>query len=242
MIYVADVGAALNFRVVGGPSAPSAPKENTVWVNTESAVSAWLFSAEQPESPAEGTVWFISGTSATAPFNALKKNGISVYPAGCKQYVNGAWLEKEAVTWQNGAWIEWWNGVLYKNGDLCEDRTGGWKAVKGNRGWVDFREDRIELGYNDGDGRDASIYTVNKIDVTEFKSLSAKVNVKIDPIELGLCTSSKSSCPTMAFSVKKNSTGEALITCDISAAEGGYYVCVCCDVGRAEIEKIYLER
>lgn len=38
----------LNFKVVGGTSAPSNPKENTIWVNTSTAIHAWDFAAEQP--------------------------------------------------------------------------------------------------------------------------------------------------------------------------------------------------
>lgn len=41
-------GAPLNFKVVGGTSAPSNPKENTIWVNTDSAITGWHFGAEEP--------------------------------------------------------------------------------------------------------------------------------------------------------------------------------------------------
>ena len=41
-------GASLNFKVVGGTSTPSSPKENTIWVNTDAEISSWAFSAEEP--------------------------------------------------------------------------------------------------------------------------------------------------------------------------------------------------
>jgi hypothetical protein len=41
-------GSDLNFKVVGGTSAPSSPKENTIWVNTNTEISSWDFSATQP--------------------------------------------------------------------------------------------------------------------------------------------------------------------------------------------------
>lgn len=41
-------GANLNFRVIGGTSAPTSPKENDIWVNTSTDVTAWAFSAEEP--------------------------------------------------------------------------------------------------------------------------------------------------------------------------------------------------
>lgn len=95
----------LNFKVVGGTSAPASPKENTIWVNTNTAIASWFFSATEPESPAEGMVWISTGKTSTAPFNALKKNNITVYPISAKQYVSGAWADKTAKIYQNGAWV-----------------------------------------------------------------------------------------------------------------------------------------
>ena len=40
--------AALNFKIVGGTTAPSSPSENTIWVNTSTPISDWIFSASQP--------------------------------------------------------------------------------------------------------------------------------------------------------------------------------------------------
>ena len=42
------VADALNFTVVNGTSAPSSPTENTIWVNTSTAITGWDFSATQP--------------------------------------------------------------------------------------------------------------------------------------------------------------------------------------------------
>ena len=44
-------GASLNFKVVGGTAAPASPKENTVWVNTSTAITGWAFCMEEPETP-----------------------------------------------------------------------------------------------------------------------------------------------------------------------------------------------
>ena len=261
-------GTPLNFKVVGGTSAPSNPKENTIWVNTSTAITSWDFSATEPTkrsgnknlilypyysttktangitftSNADGTVtangtataeavfdviycwnntqtyplevgktytlggcpsggesgyqiqavfrsasnvasyfadkgsgltftadttkyrigvriviasgktvsnlvfkpqlekgstatsfvkgdatcqvWFSAGTSSTAPFNALKKNNITVYPIRANQYVNGAWVGKTAKTYQNGAWVDWATS-LYKAGGV---NTAGWSV------------------------------------------------------------------------------------------------------------------
>lgn len=123
-------GGSLNFKVVGGTSAPASPAENTIWVNTAVSITSWVFSATAPTSPAAGMVWFATSNSSSVAFNAVKKNGIWVYPAGCQQYVSGAWVTKTAKTYQSGAWKDWvfW---LYKDGvkeveftDNADNRIG----------------------------------------------------------------------------------------------------------------------
>lgn len=50
MIGRTNVGGGdnLNFKIVGGTAQPSNPKENTIWVNTNTAIHAWDFSATEP--------------------------------------------------------------------------------------------------------------------------------------------------------------------------------------------------
>ena len=116
---------SLGFEVVGGTSAPSNPKENTIWVNTSTSITSWVFSATQP-TRATGRVWISVGASSSVAFNALKKNNITVYPLSAKQYVSGKWVDKTAKIYQNGAWVDWWDGQLYENGNQFTNVTGGW--------------------------------------------------------------------------------------------------------------------
>ena len=37
--------SALNFKIVGGTEQPVDPKENTLWVNTQTEISGWVVSA-----------------------------------------------------------------------------------------------------------------------------------------------------------------------------------------------------
>ena len=46
--------APLNFKVVGGTNRPSAPGENTIWVNGD-GITSWVLSPAEPEA-AEGMV------------------------------------------------------------------------------------------------------------------------------------------------------------------------------------------
>lgn len=99
-------GAPLNFKVVGGTSTPSSPEENTIWVNTSTEISRWLFSPIEPTSPKEGMVWFFANTSSSVTFNALKKDNIRLCPTVTKQYENSTWVTKTAQGYQNGKWTK----------------------------------------------------------------------------------------------------------------------------------------
>ena len=120
-------GNPLNFKVVGGTTAPSNPKENTIWVNTDKEITGWHFTSKQPDDMKEGEVWFSTNTSSTVEFNALKKNGIQVYPIFAKQYVSGALAGKEAKSYQNGEWVDLAR-YLYNQGNEYTAITGGWSA------------------------------------------------------------------------------------------------------------------
>lgn len=166
-------GTSLNFKVVGNPE-PANPSENTIWVNTDVDITSWVFSAMEPETPAAGMVWITTGKTSTAPFNALKKNNITVYPISAKQYVGGAWVDKEAKSYQNGAWADWWNGHLYEYGNLHEQFTGGWtsdgyRAYKYNTA-SQFNTDNIYILGKNG-GPTGGVGTVNKIDLSSYTKL-----------------------------------------------------------------------
>lgn len=111
---------ALNFKVVGGTEQPVNPKENTVWVNTDTAISGWVFSPEEPAEPSGGLVWIGLGTASPAPFNALKKGGLYCFPMSCRQYAGGAWVNAEAYVYTDGAWVQFGSLLpeyFYKDGD-----------------------------------------------------------------------------------------------------------------------------
>ena len=97
-------GAGLNFTVVGGTTQPASPKENTIWVNTDAAISGWVFSAAAPTEPKERLLWILTGTTSPAAFNAAKKETLTVYPQVAKQYIGTEWVRKEAQVYAGGEW------------------------------------------------------------------------------------------------------------------------------------------
>lgn len=158
-------GGGLAFRVLGGTSAPSNPKPNDIWVNTNKEITSYIFSATEPEGYAEGMVWISTGTSSTVEFNALKKNGIQIYPIAAKQYTSGAWKDVTAKSYQNGAWVDWWDGYLYDYGDKNESITGGWVGTSNAK--ITFNSTNMSLTSSGN----SKVYTKNKIDLTSVKYL-----------------------------------------------------------------------
>lgn len=124
-------GAALNFKMVGGTTAPSNPSENTIWIDTDVNINSWLFSASEPSEPIDGMIWATYSTSGSSSFNTLKKNGIILCPLKASQYIDGEWINKTAKSYKNGEWTNWTVYVFLK-GDQCVDLTGGWKATARN--------------------------------------------------------------------------------------------------------------
>lgn len=137
-------GGGLNFKVVGGTVQPASPSENMIWVNTSVAITSWVFSTTAPTSPAAGMVWFSTGPISSVAFNAVKKNGIWVYPTGCQQYISGAWVAKTAKTYQSGAWVEWlyW---LYDTGSKKVELRDITSALYGTESTITWGDDAVEL-------------------------------------------------------------------------------------------------
>lgn len=228
-------GNPLNFRVLGETTAPSGPRENDIWVNTDTPITSWIFSATEP-SPAEaGMVWITVGTASTAEFNALKKNSIQVYPMSAKQYIGGAWVEKTAKSYLGGGWVDW-RRYLYNCGDECTDVSGGWSgyAYKSSDSGSTVNAPTVtkgtgsitvkQNGYNSSSAKyyagalfsekavDLSNYGTMKINVTEFSGSSANLVV----------TKTKGNNYTIAGKVEIKSTGAFSV--DVSSLSGDYYV------------------
>lgn len=124
----AEIGMlqSLNFEVCGNPR-PTAPKENTIWVDTDEPVTGWILSPAAPETADSGTVWIATGDAGAVSFNALKENCLRVYPLSAKQYRDGSWASCRAQSCQKGSWVDWWDGgVLFTPGNTWDAVTGGW--------------------------------------------------------------------------------------------------------------------
>lgn len=172
-------GASLNFNVKSYDSEEvlleAEAKENTIGIVTNTPITSWVFSAAEPAEPVEGLVWISTGASSPVEFNALKKNGIQVYPMSAKQYVSSAWVSKTAKSYQNGSWKDF-TAYLYNAGDEFTDITGGWvtesygstpsKTIEG--GVMQF----VTYG---GPWNYSILKTQNPINLTSYKTLYFRI-------------------------------------------------------------------
>ena len=173
-------GGGLNFKVVGGTAQPANPSENTIWVNTPTEITGYVFSATQPESPTAGTVWISTGASSPVAFNAMKKNGLWVYPQTCHQYINDTWTAKTAKTYQDGTWVDWVT-YLYATGNEYESLTGGWSGVVADFGAAAGIMPTVTKGATTITAEITTMYrsgqliTANSIDLSTYNALSFNV-------------------------------------------------------------------
>lgn len=235
-------GIQMNFAVVGSTTEPQSPIENTIWVNTEMAISEYVFSATSPTTPIEGMVWLQTGTVSTAPFNALKSNNITIEPNVCKQYISGAWIIKQAKTFQNGAWVDW-QLYIYKTGAINSiidnlklyayvPSTSSSSRVVPN---ITFNESSIKLAL-DGDeyASGGSCFAESMVDLTDKNNLKIKV-LEASTQDGGYVRfgATKTKQDSFVADVIKHiaSKGESIneptiVTIDISSLSGEYYLFV----------------
>lgn len=178
-------GGGLNFRVLGGATAPSNPKENDIWVNTEIKIPYYLFDNTEPSGLAEGAVWIVTGESSDVAFNATEKNPIKVYPIGVMQCVGGALSDVFAHIYRNNEWVQFSEIItdlyLYKDGDMCEEITGGW--VKFGSGTVDNTDAGLYITVP-ASWKNGGAQTANLIDVTDYNTIECKSTGDVDGLLL----------------------------------------------------------
>lgn len=232
-------GAGLKLKVVGGTAAPANPRENTVWVDTDTEIEGWAFSSTQPESPNEGMVWFQTTTGSSAAMNIDKKNTVMLYPCGCSQYIGGAWVSRDAQSFIGGKWVDW-RIYFYNKGDECTDLTGGWLAMgnlanssgqgKAITPSVTRDADRMVIGFSGAQYGVGHVYTQNRIDLTEFKTITIEgeaactnttPNIKVASAE----PAAGKYWPNVG-SVDLPKTGAFKISLDVSALSGLHFIAV----------------
>ena len=239
-------GGGLNFKVVGGTTEPVSPSENMIWVNTDTPITGYEFSATNPSDPMEGMVWITVGASSTVAFNALKKNSIMVYPISAKQYASGAWVHKEVKIYQNGAWAKMVT-YLYDNGNQCANLTGGWQGLlnagsTNSKITVPFNTDNVKI--SSGSGAHSGVLTTKTtVDLSQATILTLNMVERTGSPYARFYVSTKSNTHEGAVAGKDvGTTGAASI--DVSNLTGLYYVGVyyySASAGSCTFDEVYYE-
>jgi hypothetical protein len=176
-------GVQLNFEVVGGLEQPTNPTENMIWVETDVAITSYVFSATEPEGYAPGMVWITTDTSSPVAFNALKKNGIQVYPISAKQCISGALVDKTAKIYSGAKWCEFISPiVVLRFGANPIDLTGGFdgtNATKESNAYKFYRP-----GYNGNYNTTSKNYITTTIERKALFTVSGNASGEIVEISI----------------------------------------------------------
>jgi hypothetical protein len=203
-------------------------------------VTEWVFSVTEPEAPVEGMLWVANGTKSHVMFNALKKGTLLVYPYDCKQYVLGAWVQREAQSYIGGEWKDWGRWLI-KAGLTTHTIKTAKKPID-----VSYSE-MTSLSVEQGDGhikikgsRGDGMAYIEGIDLTNYKKLTIVGTFT----QIGTDTSNNLSVWTsLGTYIKTNRVANAKMTAsgatvDISGLAGEHLVGVSMDFESASTWKI----
>ena len=223
-ILVRRGGSGLDFRVLGGESAPSAPREKDIWVSTAQPIRAFALSTEQPQGQ-EGLLWIQAGSASPVAFPADRRGQLRVYPERCFLYSGGAWAAKTAKSYLGGAWVDW-RTYLFREG---EGPVNAFRVTSYNDtvvdGAVTTESIRISSSYNAVGQRGLS--SLSPIDLSGFQKLYVELIANTNNWTMGVALGqilyntslvrSSGTIPTLANQRKT-------VAIDVSELTGLYYV------------------
>ena len=171
----------------------------------------------------EGEVWFPTGASSPVSFNAVKKNGLMVYPLSAKQYIGGTWVEKTAKSYQGGAWVAWWNGQLYDNGNTYTSVTGGYSAY-GDGTILTENADHLYIESTGPSG----VYNNTPVDMAKYNTITFTWTCVRGGIDVRFQVRSDKSTGGSGWAAGTTITSpeakQYTTALDISSLSGSYYV------------------
>lgn len=230
-------GGSLLMTVVGGTTQPATPDENTIWVNTSTAIGNWCVSNTEPSSPSAGDVWITLKPSISNTINIVESNDGAVYLGfgTAWQYISGAWENKDAELYTNGAWQEL-NFYAYNLGDLCTAETGGWELYKATNNLNTFEDTYLNHDYKSTSSYKGIFVTDNTIDVTEYTHIYMDYEVisagntganytgglYFTTNNTGLTAAENAATDIYTFHVA--SQARTVVSVDIASYTGSYYI------------------
>ena len=219
-------GTPLNFKIVAYATEEelitAQPKENTIGVITNVPITGYKLSATEPEDMIEGEVWICIGTNSNVAFDIAED--IKTYPLSIKQYINGVLVDKTAMSYQGGEWVNW-RLYLYKAGDEYTDITGGWvQTVTDNHS--EFVKSNSHMKLRVWYGYSVKAGTNNAIDLSGFNNLHFKIGSEgVDntgSIEFFVASTKTGSY--LSYVAIGNSNENDVITVDISNIQDSAFI------------------
>lgn len=149
-------GSGLNMRVFGGSTAPTNPKENDIWIQTNSNVFEWSFVASGASvTNRAGRVWIKMGNGNTNEFQILRESTpakqVWLSPVGCVVGDGSSWKSLNAYLYKSSKWTQFSKvfaatiNITYPAGSTCTvtdgvttytapDTSGTWACIVNNTG------------------------------------------------------------------------------------------------------------
>lgn len=215
--------AGIDLTVVGGTTQPTSPKNNTIWVKTETAIGTAYLSPTAPESPAVGDVWVNTGvrygtdsvaTVSTKTIEVCENPFLEINILQLNQWDGVAWNWCDGGIYANNAWTDM---ALYLTwyGTMNESYPVGYKVAQQN---IDFGADFVNAS-TDGclhwSGSSTNtmccvgVKNGHGIDVSKFSNvgISYKTTGSFSGVNLGFCTNVASNVSFEIFNAQKISLG-----------------------------------
>lgn len=257
-------GNGVRFHLIAAPTVDNLPifaQKNTLAIISDIPVGHLYVQGLKPENPNIGDVYTdgSKNTAFTIKSGAMDANiGIEYV----EQYDGEKWIRVEGYAWIDNAWTQvcYARLYLYNRGDQKLETTGGWKTdihtgITGEFGVNEFIITVIGTG-----DRYGTIYTKNKINLTEYKTLNMIVSSAVGVDSSGniyLGATSKvynggqgqelfdSFIAGKKINVAPNNsaaiTSETIISVDISYLTSSYQIQLGAAIASMTLKEVYLE-
>ncbi|MDL2215736.1 hypothetical protein LJB77_01500 [Ruminococcaceae bacterium OttesenSCG-928-N02] len=170
-------GTALNYKVVAvaaKANLPTTASENTIAVISADTITGHIVSAAAPSGNAHpGTIWVKTDqTNKSYTLNALCGQTAAIYvdPVGVLRWDGNMWRALEGYIYLSGVWVPL-QSELYVAGTFRPDLVLA--DVTRNSGTANYTPTGVVCTVRLGSSDDAYVYTVNKVDLTNVRTIRA---------------------------------------------------------------------
>jgi hypothetical protein len=196
-------GAGVKLKPVAYASVlqlPASADDGALAVITTTGIGYITVDKDQPATAAAGDLWLKTGFVGRSALLLSPKPLVKSYPFTAMQYIGGAWTFVRVFVY-SGGWLEL-RAWLYDAGDMHTEHGGAFvnDYIEGSYGSITYGASYISIVRTIAGSR-TSIRKANSIDLTQFKTLKAVVQI-----------SGSFSSPQFSLRVFDGSTQIAIVT------------------------------